>query len=164
MDTKLQIILVSGNVKDYIDKFDLDFIKSYYDGETIHIQNLNSILTRTSSVSDTHQNRCKFERHIRRIKKYKKRGYTINIPKIINLTESTKTDKYLTYLKKMQMSGLAIHYWYKKIDEHTLEQIKEIKGDKHHKLRDSEDIDYDNSYRKYMCDYNSKHNLRLHDY
>jgi hypothetical protein len=159
LNTKLQIILVDSDVKDYIDKFDLDFIKSYYDGETIHVQNLNSILTKTSSINDTFQNRCKFERSVKRIRKYKKRGYTINVPKIIKLDESMKTDKFKNYIKKMRYSGEIISYWYEKIDDNTLQQIKEIKAAKHynktHGNDESDDSD-DYAYSVFADKYRNK--------
>ena len=41
----------------------------------------------------------------------------------------------------MRMSGQIISYWYEKIDDHTLQQINEIKADKHYINRGSNDSD-----------------------
>lgn len=150
--SKVQVILVDGSVKHYIDQFDLDFIKSYYDGTTFHIKNLKSILTKTSTIGNTYQNRCSLEREVRRIRKYSKRRYKIKVPKIIKIEETMSKDNFKNYLGKMRHIGETISYWFKKIDDHTLARIKDIKHDSHRQY-DSSDDDGDESDSSGDSDY-----------
>jgi hypothetical protein len=64
-DDKVQLIIVD-NIKMYIDSFDMDFLKNYYDGHHTHIMYLFNILNKQSDIY--------IDNNSMRIVKYCKRG------------------------------------------------------------------------------------------
>ena len=86
--SKLQLIVVNINVLEAIDNFDLEFVKSYYDGYSINFspETYKSVLCKSTTLTHRHRDLRELERELLRYDKYTFRGFTIKLPKTVTLT------------------------------------------------------------------------------
>jgi len=77
------IILKENNIMGYINKFDLDICKNYFDGDTLYCENINAIKTKRMTLYRYKDKEGQIldpqldERSVGRSEKYKKRGYKL---------------------------------------------------------------------------------------
>jgi len=103
---KIQLIETSEKYKGiekYIDTFDFDILKNYYDGNNFYITNLKGIQTKCASYNDIFIENRPFIWIIGRIKKYHARGFTLNFG-----------FNFLNYAKNIVMDENNITYYPKK--------------------------------------------------
>lgn len=98
---KFQIILIKdATANDVIDKFDLDIVKSRFDGHIIIIphKSMKSLVKKEAKISSTFATEYNLNQTIERVEKYKLRGYTILFPLYISIESQLSIQrKYLRY-------------------------------------------------------------------
>ena len=155
MPKHVQIILLKDNVKDYLKRFDFEFVQSYFDGSNFHLRNITSILSRTSTIPTKYTNKRTLHKELSRVKKYGvKRQYNIVLPKVVSIHKPFDKDEYDKKMKNssrhMRCYPLGQHHFdpvtvndfYKEIDNNQMELIKDIQKDK---ISD-DDSDSDDDY------------------
>ena len=76
----VQLIETKNNNINYLDSFDLDICKNYWDGKTFHVNNLNNLINKKAVFKMSYAVIDKFNctKMLERIIKYKKRNFEIN--------------------------------------------------------------------------------------
>ena len=81
--TKIQIIYVDSTKYDciykYVDNFDFDITRNYFDGNKIYIENINNIINKTAIYKNIHENGILTMIQMIRIYKYHDKGFSNNL-------------------------------------------------------------------------------------
>ena len=84
-DIKLQVIIIKNDINKITDRFDLDIVKSRYNGKRLYIPEvtLDCLAKNETSMINKFHTTNELNNTMRRVTKYSNRGYTINYPKHI---------------------------------------------------------------------------------